>query len=172
MEVVDEQIYRASYYAPSERVAIRAMELRKKSTRVDVEFLDGTKAGRHTNVPASRLNGPWSSIRVFDELRANWLRLNGTGAGLDDAEQSAVLAVPIAFVPDDVAMYDNSPVRHGISISDVPALEQLMKRAVSDVLDQVEWFEYQDELQISALGTLLVAEYLASANGPGADTVR
>lgn len=164
MEIGDEQIYRASYYAPSERVAVRGVEKRKQSMRIDIEYLDGKKAGRRENVPGSRLHGPWSDVDAFDELRSNWLRLNGNGDGLDDAEQSAVLAVLIALVPEDIAIYDNSPVRHGISISDVPALERLMKRSIGHILDQVEWFDYQGELELSSVGTLLMAEYVASAN--------
>lgn len=165
MKVGDEQIYRAGFYASSERVAVRGVEKRKQSIRVDIEFLDGTKAGRHENVAGTRLHGPWSGVEAFDELRANWLRLSGNGESLDETEQSAVLDVLVALaVPDEVVMYDNSPVRHGTSIGDVVAVERLMKRPVSDVLDQVEWFEYQGELELSALGTLLMTEYIASAN--------
>lgn len=97
MEIGDEQIYRAGYDAPSERVAIRDIEKRNQSVRVDIEFLDGMKAGRHEKVPASRIHGPGSGVEAFDELRANWLRLNGNGDGLDDAKQSAVLDVFIAL---------------------------------------------------------------------------
>lgn len=164
MNVGDELIYRASYYAPSERVAVRGIEQRKQSVRVDIEFLNGKKAGRQENVPGSRLNGPWRGVEAFDELRENWLRLNGNGDGLDPTEQSAVLDVLIALVPDEVAMYDNSPVRHGMTISDVPTIERLMQRPMADVLGQVEWFERDDELELPALGTLLLAEYVAAAN--------
>lgn len=115
-------------------------------------------------MPGSRLHGAWNGVEEFDELRANWRRLNGNGDGIDDAEHGAVLAVLIALVPEDIAIYDNSPVRHGLSISDVPTLERIMSRPIGHVLDQVEWFEYEGELELSAPGTLLVAEYVASAN--------
>ena len=39
-----------------------------------------------------------------------------------------------------------------------------MKRALSDVLDQVGWFEDDDVLELSAAGTLLIAEYVCAAN--------
>ncbi|MDT7756341.1 MAG: hypothetical protein QOH27_2239 [Mycobacterium sp.] len=75
MEVGNEQIYRACIYGPSERVKVVGIEKRRQSIRADVALLDGTKAGRCENVPGSRLNGPWRSVEIFDELRANWQRL-------------------------------------------------------------------------------------------------
>lgn len=39
-----------------------------------------------------------------------------------------------------------------------------MKRPLSDVLDQVEWFVDDDVLELSAAGTLLIAEYACAAN--------
>jgi hypothetical protein len=104
MDAGDEQIYRVSFNGPSERVRVVGIEKRKQSVRVDVEFLDGTKFGRRENISGSRLHGPWSSVKAFDELRANWQRLNGNGEGLDDIEQSAVLMVLIALIPEDVAI--------------------------------------------------------------------
>lgn len=164
MDVGDEQIYRVRFYGPSERVRVVGTEKRKQSIRVDVEFLDGTKSGRRENVPGSRLHGPWSTVQAFDELRANWQRLDGNGEGLDDIEASAVLMVLIALIPEHVAIYDNSPVRLGITVSDAIALERLMNRPMADVLEHGEWFENAGELELSAAGTLLVAEYVTAAN--------
>lgn len=76
MDVGDEQIDRVRFYGPSERVRVVGIEKRKQSIRVDVEFLDGTKSGRRENVPGSRLHGPWSTVQVFDELRANWQHMS------------------------------------------------------------------------------------------------
>jgi hypothetical protein len=164
VDVGDEQIYRERFYGPSERVRVVGIEKRKQSIRVDVEFLEGTKSGRRENVPGSRLHGPWSTVQVFDELRANWQRLNGNGEGLDDVEESAVLMVLIALVPEDFAIYYDSPVRHGITVRDPTALQQLMNRPMADVLEHVEWFEHARDLELSAAGTLLVAEYVTAAN--------
>jgi hypothetical protein len=164
MNVGDEQIYRPRFYSRSERVRVVGIEKRKQSIRVDVEFLDGTKCGRRENIPGSRLNGTWSTVQAFDELRANWQRLDGNGDGLYDVEESAVLMVLVALIPEDVAIYHDSRVRHGITVRDGAALEQLMKRPMADVLDHVEWFEYAGKLELSAAGTLLIAEYVTAAN--------
>jgi hypothetical protein len=113
MDVGDEQNYRARFYAASERVKVVGIEKRKQSIRVVVEFLDGAKAGRRENISGSRLNGPWSSVEAFDELRGNWQRLNGNGEGLDDIEESAALMVLCALIPENVAIYYDSPVGVG-----------------------------------------------------------
>ena len=164
MQVGDEQIYRLRTYSPSERIRVLKIKKRKQSTRVDIEFLDGEKAGRRENVPGSRLHGPWSTVGAFDRRWANWQRLDGDG--LDDVEQSAVLMVLIALIPEEVAIYDNSPARHGITVTDVTALELLMRKPTDAVLDKVEWFEDDSALELSAAGTLLIAEYACAANPP------
>lgn len=43
-------------------------------------------------------------------------------------------------------------------------MEGLIHRPLSDVLEQVEWFEHDDVLELSTDGTLLIAEYVCAAN--------
>jgi hypothetical protein len=74
MDVDDERIYRARFHARSERVRVVGFEKRKQSIRVDVEFIDGAKAGRCENVPGSQLSGPRNTVQAFDELCTNWQR--------------------------------------------------------------------------------------------------
>lgn len=162
MEIGDEQIYRVRTYAPSERVKVLDIERRTQSIRVDIQFLDGTKAAKREKVTGSRLHGPWSTVDAFDERLANWQRLDSDG--LDDAEERAVLAVLIALIPEDVAIYNNSPAWHGITVRDQAALETLMRRPRADVLRQVDWLDDDGETELSSVGTLLVAEYVCAAN--------
>jgi hypothetical protein len=164
MEIGDEWIYRRKLYSPSERVEIRGIEKRKQTTRVDIEFLDGERAGLHDNVPASRLHGPWSTATEYDKRMANWQRLGGVD--LDEAEESAVGEVFDILIPEDVATYYDSFVRNGTTVRDGEALKRLMQRPVNDVLDQVEWFDHDDVVELSAEGTLLIAQYVCAAN-PG-----
>jgi len=103
MNIGDEWIYRLKAYSPSERVKILAVEKRKQSTRVDIEFLDGEQAGLHDNVPATRLHGPWSTVAQYDERMANWQRL--AGSDLDETEESAVGEVFDALIPESAATY-------------------------------------------------------------------
>lgn len=111
--VGDEWIYRQRPYMPSERVKVIGIEKRKPTTRVDIEFLDGDKAGVCENVPGTRLPRPWNEVAEYDELMANWQRLDQEA--LDDTEDCAVTEVFDLLIPEDVAAYDRSCVRHGVS---------------------------------------------------------
>lgn len=162
MDIGDEWIYRLKAYGPSERVKIVGIEKRKQTTRVDIEFLDGDRAGLHDNVPGVRLHGPWSTVAQFDERMANWQRLGNSD--IDKTEESAVDNVFEILIPDSVATYYDSSVRNGATVRDREALERLMKRPLIDIMDRVEWFEHDDVLELSADGTLLIAEYVCAAN--------
>ncbi len=162
MDIGEEWIYRVKVYSPSERVKILGIEKRKQTTRVDVEFLDGERAGVQDNIPATRLHGSWSSVAEYDERMANWQRLNGDG--LDETEEWAAAVVYEALIPYEVATHYDSFVRNGATVRNRDELERLMHRPMHDVLDQVEWFEHGDVLELSPDGTLLIAEYVCTAN--------
>lgn len=162
VDIGDEWIYRLKAYGPSERVKILSVEKRKQTIRVDIEFLDGGKAGLHDNVPGNRLRGPWSTVAAYEERMTHWQRLSATD--LDETEESAVGEVFDALIPEDVATYYDSGVRNGATVRDREALEYLMQRPINDVLDQVEWFDDDGILQLSAEGTLLIAEYACAVN--------
>lgn len=162
MELGDQWIYRLRVFSPSERVRILDIEKRKQTVRVDVEYLDGERAGVHENVPGTRLYGPWSAVTQFNERMANWERLGHSD--IDETEESAVGDVFDLLIPETVAAYYDSFVRNGATVRDRAVLERLMQRPLSDVTDHVEWFEDDGVLQLSADGTLLIAEYVCAAN--------
>ncbi len=162
MKVGDEWIYRLRHHSPSERVKIIGIEKRKQSTRVDIEFLDGDKAGHVDNVSGARLPRPWSDVADYDELMANWQRLDTDV--LDETEEWAVTDVFDLLIPEDVAVFDRSPVKHGVSVSQQEGLEYIMRRPLSDALEQVEWFEHDGNIELSASGSVLLAEYACRAN--------
>lgn len=93
---------------------------------------------------------------------ANWKRLGGSD--LDETEESAVGEVFDTLIPEDVVTYYDSFVRNGATVRNREALEHLMRRPMSDVLDHVEWFEHDDVLELSADGTLRIAEHVCAAN--------
>lgn len=164
VEIGDEWIYRLKTYSPSERVRIRGIEKRKQTIRVDIEFLDGERTGLHDNVPGSRLYGPWGTVAAYDERMANWQRLGSTD--LDETEEAAAGEVFYALIPEEVATYYDSFVRNGATVRDREALEALMRRPMTDVLNQVEWFDDDGVLQLSSEGTLLIAQYCCAVNPP------
>lgn len=161
VEIGAEWIYRAKIYGASERVRILGIEERKHTTRADIEYLDGKRAGKQENVPGSRLHGPWSGVAQFNEQMANWERIDG--GRLDSVEESAVLDVFQLLIPGDVAIYYDS-TRYGTTILDRHAVEELLKRPLTYVLERAEWFERGSVVELSAEGTLLIAEFACAAN--------
>ena len=162
MKLGEEWIYRLRGSSPSERVRILDIEKRKQTVRVDVEFLDGERAGVRDNVPGNRLYGPWSAVAHFDERMDNWERLGRTQ--IDETEESAVGDVFDLLIPEPVAAYYDSCVRNGATVRDRMVLERLMRRPLGDITDHVEWFEHDGLLELSAVGTVLIAEYVCAAN--------
>ncbi|AEF35368.1 hypothetical protein JDM601_1368 [Mycolicibacter sinensis] len=59
VEIGEEWVYRQRTYSSSDRVQIVSIEKRKQTTRVDIKFLDGDKAGTRENVPGTRLPRRW-----------------------------------------------------------------------------------------------------------------
>jgi hypothetical protein len=164
VEIGEEWVYRQRTYSSSERVQIVSIEKRKQTTRVDIEFLDGDKAGARENVPGTRLPRRWCDVVEYDELMANWQRLDRDA--LDETEEWAVGEVFSLLIPEDVAAYGCSPVRQGTSVYRPEALEQVLRRPVADVLEQVEWFTHEGVTELSARGSLLVAEYACAVSPP------
>lgn len=143
-------------------VKIIGIERRKQTTRVDIEFLDGVKAGVRDNVPGIRLPRAWSEVAEYDELMANWQRLDRNS--LDETAEWAVTDVFDLLIPEAVAAFDRSLVKHGASVYQHGLLECIMRGPFGDVLDQVEWFENVGTIELSANGSLLIAECVCRAN--------
>lgn len=157
MNVGDEQIYRLRDYAQSERVRIVEVDARKKNPRYDIEFLEGEKMGTLESIPGSRLRGPWAGVREYDELMANWERLDQVQ--LTDHEESAVSTALDLLIPEDIAEWEWSPVRWMTRLHDRSALEPLVGMPVDDLLAQADWFELDGDVILSPDGTLMIAEY-------------
>jgi hypothetical protein len=86
------------------------------------------------------------------------------GSEIDEPEEWAISEVFDILILDSIATYYDSSVRNGATVRDREALEQLMRRPIGDVLDQVEWFEHDEVLELSADGTLLIAQFVCAAN--------
>jgi hypothetical protein len=84
MEIGEEWIYRLTAFSSSERVRILDIEKRKQTTRVDIEFLDGERAGRRENVPGTRLHGLWARWRA---MTSGWP--TGSGSAVMGCKRTA-----------------------------------------------------------------------------------
>ncbi len=153
MNVGDEWIYRAKDSAPSERVRILAVQPKKTSSRVDVEFLD--QSGRTENVPGARLRGLWSEVVGYDALMANWQRIEFE---LTNAEGGAVSEVFHNLIADHLATCEWSPVRYATAIHDRAGLAEDLGVDLDELLEDVPSFELDRALMVSPEGTLRIAE--------------
>lgn len=161
-DVGDELIYRLRDYSTSERVKVVEIDIRKKKPRYVVEFTDGEKAGTQENVPGGRLRGPWSDVAAYDELMANWERIDQVE--LTDPEQTAVDQVFDLLIPSEVAECEWSSVRYTTRVHQRNALHVLIGIAVEDLLTQYEGFDLDGDVMLSADGTLAIAECACRIN--------
>lgn len=157
MEQGEEWIYRLKDNSNSERVRILAIQPKKTSSRVDIEFLDD--GGRTENVPGARLRRPWGEVVAYDELMANWQRIE---FDLTEPEESAASEVFEALVPENIATCEWSPVRYATAIHDEAGLEQLIELGLDDLLDGVASFDHDGVLMVSPEGTLRIAEVVCA----------
>jgi hypothetical protein len=153
MNVGDEWIYRAKDSAPSQRVRILAVQPKKTSSRVDVDFLD--EDGRTENVLGARLKGPWSEVVGYDALMANWQRIEFE---LTSAEEGAVSKVFHNLIADDLATCEWSPVRYATAIHDRAGLTELLGVELDVLLEGIPSFDLVGVLMLSPEGTLRISE--------------
>lgn len=160
--VGDELIYRVREYTSSERVRVAEIDMRKKTLRYVVEFLDGEKAGTRENVPGSRLRGQWTEVYKYDALMAHWESLEGYE--LSDIETFAIEQVFILLIPIEIAEWAWSPVRWTTRIHDSAGLEKLIGVTAEDMLAQLPGFTLEGDTVLSPDGTLRVAQYACRVN--------
>lgn len=163
VQVGDEQIYRLRDFGSSQRVRVISIEMMKKSAKYEIEFLDGDSVGKREKVPGKRLRGPWSGVREYDEVMANWERF--AAFELSDPEEAAVETVFSELIPDEVATWEwSAPVRWITTIYDPAALEPLIGIPASELIGQVDSFTSGEDTVVSPEGTLMIAEYACRVN--------
>lgn len=157
-DVGTEWAYRIGDTPPSQRVRVLSVTPKKNSFRVEVEFLEGARAGQKEDVPGSRLRVPWSQVQPFDELMANWDRL--AEYEIDEIEEDAIEAVYDLLLPTEVATWEWKPIRFSTAVQDKEALGSLMNASVDEIASSVESFDLDGVLMLSCEGSLLIAEDL------------
>ncbi len=158
----DEQIYRLHDYDPSEWVRVVEIDSRKKKPRYVVEFLEGEKQGQRENVPLRRLRGDWAGVVSYDELMANWQRLDESW--MEERESDAADVVFERLIDREIATGVWTLVRGATKILDSDGLAPLIGIPVEELLAQVDWFVLNGEKIISPAGTMLLAQYACQVN--------
>ncbi|MEV4533094.1 hypothetical protein AB0J82_04600 [Asanoa sp. NPDC049518] len=159
--VGDEWVYRLRDNSASERVRIVAVTTKKTSTRVDVAFVDDPDR-RQENVPAARLRFLWNEVASFDELMANWQRIDN--ADLDDTEQACIEEIFELLIPEDVATWVHRPVEFATAIKDTAQLTKIIRVPTDEILAGLDWFHHEGADIASPAAALLIAEAACRAH--------
>lgn len=156
-------VYRKRDDALSEQVLIVNVVRDKHKVRAEIDFVDGTNAGRSQIVSGSRLCVPWRDVEAYDQLMANWQRLEAET--IDEIEEFACDVVYAGLIPDAVAeVFTGGRVRNGLEVKDIPALELLMGRPISNVKERNACSENDGALNLSSTGGLDVAAAVCKEN--------
>lgn len=157
MDVGQEWAFRLRDSAPSERVRVIAIREGKRSSRVDLEFLDHPDAPPVEDLPAGRLRVPWSEVVAFDERMAAWDRL----ADEDITEvESDALDLPFQLIPPEVATEEWKPVRYATAVYDSAAFTLLTGLELAAVETLVATYEHDGVTYLSPTDSVLVAQSL------------
>ena len=162
MSIGDEWIYRKQEWAESERVVIRSVNEDKRK-RIDVEFMDGEKAGHIESTPQGRLKSHWSTVAEYDWLQEQWISIDREL--LSDDESIKLYEVFELVVPKSVATIEWSPIRYATAIHDVSQMESILGTTLEIVTSHVASFQHGETIYVSSAGTQLIAK-LATAKNP------
>jgi len=158
----EEWLYRLRDYAPSERVLVRGIARDRRKSRVDIEFLDGKKAGALETVPGGRLKVPWCQAGGYNDVMANWGRLDEEK--LDEVEDLAVSVVFDRLIPEHVADVNLGRVANATMVLKPGELESLIGYPPVQLADAFPSFYLDGILVLSPEATLVVAESACRRN--------
>ncbi|TAJ49661.1 MAG: hypothetical protein EPO52_01495 [Herbiconiux sp.] len=164
MKIGDEVIFRdRDIGGTSERVLLRGEEKTKHKHRADIEFVEGSKAGRKRNVPYARIKGPWSGVLEYDALMAQWEAL-GT-VEIHEVELRALEAVYGEYFNWEIAelLYGVGHVG-ATKVFDLGGFEALAGVSAHEASAPFKPFMHEESLIVSAEGSLAIAELLCRGN--------
>lgn len=162
MEIGEEWIYRKQEWSESERVVIRSVNEDKRK-RIDVEFMDGEKAGHIESAPQGRLKAPWSTVSDYDWMQEKWRSIYSEALSLDDSIK--FLTVFELVVPPQVATMEWSPIRDSVAIHDVSRVESTFGKTIEEIASLVASFRHGTSVYLAPTAVPLLAK-LATARNP------
>jgi hypothetical protein len=162
MNVGDEWIYRKQECSESERVVIRSVSNDKRK-RIDVEFVDGDKAGLVESTPQGRLKAPWSTVAEYDWLQERWKSIDAESLSLD--ESIMLDTVFELVIPPEVATKDWSPIRDSVTIHDVARVEEVFGSSLEQITSKVASFAHGPVVHLAPASGYVLAK-LATAKNP------
>lgn len=156
-----EWIYRAQDRGRSQRVRVIGPNRSGSTLRMDVEFLDGDRAGQRRLVGLRRLKGPWAEVEAFEALDRKRRRIEDSFDPWTPMHGAALEAVE-HLVPEEVAGPREWCGR--FLVHDREALASLCGVAFDDLTTEEDSIESKEGLEIGASSVVRVARAACAAN--------
>jgi len=156
-----EWIYRAQDRGRSQRVRVIGPNRSGSTLRMDVEFLDGDRAGKRRLVGLRRLKGPWAEVEAFEALDRKRRRIEDSFDPWTPMHGAALEAVE-HLVPEEVAGPREWCGR--FLVHDREALASLCGVAFDDLTTEEDSIESEEGLEIGASSVVRVARAACAAN--------
>jgi|GEM_PF-3787448 len=156
-------IHRAQDKGPSRKVLIIGPRATKTNVQMEVEHLEGARAGQKQWVGLERLKGPWVGVEEYDALQDRWRRLEDSDRDVDWSELTAALAVFQQLIPATVAAVANFPFQYAVQIHDISALELICQDSLEEVLGAEDSIEDDGARWVGAAATIRIARAACAA---------
>lgn len=160
--VGEERVYRQRETDPIQRVMIRSQVRDGQFPRYEVEFAAGDAAGQVLEIPARRLQVRWEHRDSYEAGLARTARIEAFEP--TTVESGAIEHVFLLLVPDTVAHPHYSRATGATAISDGIRLRDLTGLSTDQLVRDIEWFEEDDYVIVSAEGGLRIAEAVCHRN--------
>lgn len=161
----EEWIFRAQDDGPSRRVRIVGEHRTPTTIQMEIEHLEGPRAGQRVRVGLRRLKGPWSGVKEFDTHDRLHRELANSHLNVYSSEYSAAVAVTGAIVPSHVLEKLSWPGR-GIVVHDPDALATVCDAPFTDLVHAGESLETESGLLVNATAFVRIAKTACTAH-PG-----
>jgi hypothetical protein len=159
----EEWIFRAEDDGPSRRVRIVGEHRTPTTIQMEIEHLEGPRAGQRVTVGLRRLKGPWSGVAEFDDHDRRHRDLESSHRNGHSPEYSAATAVAAAIVPNHVMEKLSWPGR-GIVVHDPDALATVCDAPFADLVHAGESLESESGLLVNAQAFIRIAKAACTAH--------
>lgn len=159
-----EWIYRAQDDGPSRRVRIVGERRTARTVQMEIEHLDGARAGQRQVVGLRRLKGPWEEVAAIDALDAKRRELVASRR-FRRPEDTAALVALARVMPHGVIDLPEWP-GGSVVIRDPDAVASRCRVPLADLMPESDSLGTEDGLLVSADVLVRIAQAACAAH-PG-----
>lgn len=157
----EEWIYRAQDRGRSQRVLVVGPDRTASTVRMEVQLLDGERAGQTRFVGLRRLKAPWSDVEAYDALDRKRRQIEDSHHGFHPEYGAAREAVRL-LVPSEVAGWPEWYVS-GFVVRDRDTLASLCQVPFGELVPEEDSIEAEDDLLIGAASFIRIAKAACAA---------